>query len=174
MIARPVYLFALGLTAAPALAQPKPKPNTLALAPDAAPGKATLADVGWLAGHWVGPGLGGICEEVWVPPLAGSAEMMGMFRLVKDGKTQFTEHFVLTEDGPSLTLKLKHFDPAFTAREEKDRHTTFRFIRAEPDALYFDRLTFRKTADGGLDVFVAIKRDGKDVEAPFRFKPAKR
>ena len=95
---------AMVMTAAPAAAQPKPTPNTLALAADAAPGKATLADVGWLAGHWVGPGLGGTCEEVWVPPLAGSTEMMGLFRFVKDGKTQFTEHFVLAQDGPTLTL----------------------------------------------------------------------
>ena len=158
--------------AAPALAQSKHTANTLKL--DGEPGKAALADLAWLAGHWVGSGLGGTCEEVWVPPLAGSKEMMGMFRHVKDGKLVFTEHFVLVEDNGSLTLKLRHFDPSFTGWEEKDRHVTFKLIRAEKDAAYFGGLTFRKTAAGGLDTFVAIRqKDGKLVEAPFHFKPAR-
>jgi hypothetical protein len=99
--------------------------------------------------------------------------MMGMFRLVMDGKLVFTEHFVLVEDGGTLTLKLKHFDPAFRGWEEKDKHVTFRLVKVEKDAAYFTGLTFRKTADG-MDVFVALKqKDGKTTEAEFKFKPAK-
>ena len=164
------YLTVVAL-AAPAAAQSKQSENTLKL--DGEPGKAALGDLGWLVGHWAGDGLGGTCEEVWVPPLAGSKEMMGMFRFVKDGKTQFTQHFVLAEDDGSLTLKLRHFDAAFNGWEEKDKHTAFKLIKAEKDAAYFGGLTFRKTADG-LDVFVAMRqKDGKLTEAPFKFKAVK-
>ena len=155
-----------------AVAQSKQTGNTLKFDPGAAPGKATLADAVWLAGHWAGPGLGGSCEEVWVPPLAGSGEMMGMFRLVRDGKTALTEHCVLAADGDSLTLRIRHHDAAFNAREDKGKPTTFRLVRAEKDALYFDGLTFRKTADG-LDAFVALSRGGKMTEASFKYRPVK-
>lgn len=165
--------FAVVALALPAFAQSKRTENTLKLDPDATPGKATVADAAWLAGHWAGPGLGGSCEEVWVPPLAGSSEMMGMFRLVRDGKTALTEHCVLARDGDSLTLRIRHHDAAFTAREEKDKPTTFRLVRAEKGALYFDGLTFRKTADGGLDAFVALSRGGKVTEASFKYRPVK-
>jgi hypothetical protein len=171
---RPLALagFAALALAAPAFAQSKLTENTLKLDPDAAPGKAKLADAAWLAGHWAGPGLGGSCEEVWVPPLAGSGEMMGMFRLVRDGKTALTEHCVLAADGDSLTLRIRHHDAAFNAREDKDKPTTFRLVRAEKDVLYFDGLTLRKTADG-LDAFVALSRGGKVTEASFRYRPVK-
>src|SRR5688572_6683587 len=154
--------------AGPAAAQSKQTENTLKL--DGEPGQAALGDLSWLVGHWAGDGLGGTCEEVWVPPLAGSKEMMGMFRYVKDGKTQFTEHFVLAEDNGSLTLKLRHFDGAFKGWEEKDKHVAFKLIKAEKGAAYFGGLTFRKTADG-LDAFVATRQKvGKLTDAPVQFK----
>jgi hypothetical protein len=159
--------------ASQAVAQSKNTDNTLKLDASTNPGKAALADAAWLAGHWTGPGLGGLCEEVWVPPLAGSGEMLGMFRWVREGKTAMTEHCSLATDGESLTLRIRHFDGSFNAREDKDKPTTFRLVRAEKDALYFDGLTFRKTADGGLDAFVAISRAGKVSEAGFRYKPVK-
>lgn len=171
---RPLALTCLAIVAlaAPAAAQSKQTANTLKL--DGQPGKAALADVAWLAGHWAGDGHGGTSEEVWVPPLAGSKEMMGMFRFVKDGKTQFTQHFVLAEDDGTLTLKLRHFDAAFNGWEEKDKHAAFKLIKAGKDAAYFDGLTFRKTADGGLDVFVAVKQKGETLrEETFKFKPVK-
>lgn len=165
-------LLAIVAFAGSAAGQSKQTENTLKL--DSQPGKAALADVAWLAGHWAGDGHGGTSEEVWVPPLAGSKEMMGMFRFVKDGKTQFTQHFVLAEDDGTLTLKLRHFDAAFNGWEEKDKHAAFKLIKAGKDAAYFDGLTFRKTADGGLDVFVAVKQKGETLrEEPFKFKPVK-
>ena len=90
-----------------------------------------------------------------------------MFRFVKDGKTIFTEHFVLAEDNGSLTLKLKHFDAAFNGWEEKDKHVAFQLIKAEKDAAYFGGLTFRKTADG-LDVFVAVRERREADRGPLQ------
>ena len=41
-----------------------------------------VEDFAWLAGYWRGEGLGGVCEEIWSEPLAGS--MIGLFRLVRN------------------------------------------------------------------------------------------
>ena len=41
----------------------------------------SIDDFAWLAGHWRGEGLGGVCEEVWSQPLAGT--MMGSCRLAE-------------------------------------------------------------------------------------------
>lgn len=156
-----------------AIAQTKNTEHTLKLDAGASPGKAELGDFQWLVGHWVGDGLGGICEEIWVPPLAGSSEMMGMFRYVKDGKLAFTEHFLLCAEDGTVAMKLKHFDPNFKGWEEKDKHMTFRLVKVEPNAAYFSGLTMKKEPDG-IRVYVALKqKSGETTEAAFDLKAAK-
>src|SRR5262245_29835909 len=72
-----------------AAAQSHQTANTLKLdKPENAP-KARASDLAWLSGRWLGAGLGGTTEEVWAPPVGD--QMIGMFRLVKDGKIVFSE-----------------------------------------------------------------------------------
>ena len=54
-----VVALALLCAAASVQGQEKMTERTLKLGPGAKPPDATLADVAWLAGHWVGPALGG-------------------------------------------------------------------------------------------------------------------
>lgn len=162
-------LFVVAAAAGVAPAQSKNTEHTLTLAPDAKPATGTLADVAWLAGNWTGPGLGGTCEEIWVPPLAGCKEMMGMFRCVRDGKIVITEHCALVETEGSLTLKIRHFDAAFNAREEKDKPTTFKLVKLEKGSAYFDGLTILKT-DAGCTFYVAIKSKDNVREAKFEYR----
>jgi hypothetical protein len=77
---------------------------------------ATLSDFAWLAGHWTGPGLAGAAEETWTGPAGGS--MLGMYRLVREGKVVFYEILTLTEKDGSVVLRLKHFNPDLTGWEE--------------------------------------------------------
>jgi len=88
---------------------------------------AKIEEMAWLAGHWVGEGLGGISEESWSPPRAGS--MMGMYRLIKDGEVNFYEFLTIVEKDNSLVLQLKHFTKAFTGWEEKDEHLSWNLKR---------------------------------------------
>ena len=157
-----------------AFGQAKKTDHTITLDDGAKPGVGTLADCAWFAGYWVGPGLGGTCEEVWFPPLAGSQEMMGSFRYVKDGKLMFTEHFTLAPEGTSLTMKLKHFDAAMKGWEAQDQFKEFKLVKVEKDAVYFSGLTMMKSANG-MDVFVAItnKKDGTVREEKFAYKAGK-
>src|SRR5262245_8230702 len=81
--------------------------NTLRLAAGEKPAAATIADMAWYAGRWTGSGFGGENEEVWTPPNAGT--MLGMYRLVKDGKPVFFELLTILEEQGSLLIRLKHF-----------------------------------------------------------------
>jgi len=62
------------------------------------PAKATIADLKWLAGAWVGSrGEGGATtiEERWTPPLGGA--MLGVARSVKGGKMGAFEYLRIVE-----------------------------------------------------------------------------
>jgi len=133
--------------------------NTLTAPAEVPSPPATLQDMSWFAGAWTGAGLGGTCEEAWSQPAAGA--MMGMFRLVKDGKVVFYEFLTLVEHEGSLLLKLKHFNPDLTGWEEKADFVKFRLLKVEPEAVYFQGLTFKRVGADKLEIFLAI-RDRKD------------
>jgi hypothetical protein len=165
-------LFVVGLAAGALPAQEKKTDHTFALNDGGKPAAGTLADVAWLAGHWTGPGLGGQCEEIWVAPLAGCKEMMGMFRCVRDGTIVITEHMALVEADGSLALKIRHFDATFNAREDKDKPAVFKLVKLDKGVAYFDGLTIRKN-DVGVSIYVAMKtKDGTVREMPFPFTKA--
>lgn len=130
-------------------------PNTLMAPADLPSPPATLQDMTWFAGHWTGAGLGGTCEEAWSEPAAGA--MMGMFRLVKEGKVVFYEFLTLVEHEGSLLLKLKHFNADLTGWEEKAHFIKFRLLRVEPEAVYFEGLTFKRSGRDKLEIFLAIR-----------------
>lgn len=141
------------------------------------PPPARIAAAEWLVGDWVGTGIDGAeAAESWLPVSGGT--MAGIFLQEKpDGSILFTEHMYLSEEAGSLILKLKHFNPDLTGWEEKDGMVRFRFLSAEPCALYFSALTYRCEGKDGLLVAVRMKSAGAEVqELVFRFKrraPAK-
>jgi hypothetical protein len=140
-------------------------PNTLRLTPGTARPAATLADMAWLVGRWKGTGPGGVSEEIWADPIGGV--MMGMYRLVIDGKPSFYEFMHLSEEQGSLALKLKHFNPDLTAWEEKDRFVTFPLVKLGTEEAFFNGLTFRLTPEGRLEIFLALQQNGKVREERF-------
>lgn len=142
-------------------------PNTLTAAADVRSPRANVADMAWFAGTWTGTGLGGVTEETWSAPADGA--MMGMFRLVKDGKVVFYEFLTLVEEAGSLVLKLKHFNPDLTGWEEKVDSVKFRLLQISPTMIRFGGLTFKRVGDDALEVFLAIRnRDGSVREETFR------
>jgi len=133
--------------------------------------QASLRDVAWLTGRWVGTGLGGQVEDLWSTPAAGA--MPGMFRLVKDGAVQFYELMTLVEVEDSLELRLKHFHADLKGWEEKDRVLTFPLSRREGNALVFGGIRFERVQDDQLHVTVSIRqRDGTVKDEVFRFRRA--
>ncbi|MEP0189454.1 MAG: DUF6265 family protein [Erythrobacter sp.] len=135
---------------------------------------ATLEQVDWLAGQWVGGGIGGApAMESWLPATGGT--MVGTFvQETADGAIMFTEHMYLTQENGSLALKIKHFNADLTGWEEKDDMLTFRLVAIEPCAAYFNALTLRcadrDNPGAGLVAAVRMQSDKPEVqELVFRF-----
>ncbi|MFQ5694735.1 MAG: DUF6265 family protein [Terriglobia bacterium] len=81
--------------------------------------KATIDDFAWLAGRWEGRLPGGPrLEQVWTEPLAG--HMLGMFRLLDQGKVVLLEIFSLYETPEGLKFYVRHFNPSLVPGEKGD------------------------------------------------------
>ncbi|MEX1024092.1 MAG: DUF6265 family protein [Planctomycetota bacterium] len=130
-------------------------------------GEFHVADLEWLAGRWVGTGLGGVCEETWNPPLGGV--MIGTFRLLEpDGSPNFAEFMQLIEDERGVALRLIHLTPELMPWEEPGETTGFRLIEARGTTAWFGGLTLHRDGEH-LAVHVAMsKGDGEASELVFR------
>lgn len=133
---------------------------------------ARLETMAWLVGRWIGEGLGGEVEEVWSPARGG--QMMGMFRLVKKDQPVFYELMLLVEENDSLVLKVKHFQPDFTAWEEKTGFVSFPLVRVDGDVVHFNGLAFARQPDGSLKLYLQLRNPetGQVREEEFRFRRA--
>ncbi len=131
---------------------------------------ATLKQIDWLVGQWVGEGIQGApAMESWLPPTGPT--MVGTFvQETGEGGIMFTEHLYLMEEEGTLVLRLKHFNADLTGWEEKDDMLTFRLVAMEECAAYFRALTLRcadseKPGEG----LVAAVRMQSGKELVFRF-----
>jgi len=166
-------LLCLGVVLHSSNAQEDQRRNTLKLESGAKSPMAKIGDLAWIQGRWVGEGLGGTVEEIWSPPLGDS--MLGMFRLVKNGKVVFSEHCAIVETEGGLLLRVKHFDTNFKGWEEKDVSVKFPLVKLTPTEANFDGLTIRKKDADTLLMYVAIKnkKTGAVREEEFRYRRAK-
>lgn len=132
------------------------------------PPKGRLNEVAWLSGTWQGKGLGGDCEEWWGEGRDGN--MQGAFRFDLNGKLIFTEHFVLSEEGESLLLRLKHFGPALKGWEEKDACVEFKLVEVKEREVRFEGLTYRLVDPNHLEAYVVVGTEGGEKkEEKFEF-----
>jgi len=122
---------------------------------------ATLADMRWLTGHWLGEAFGGKTEELWAE--AAGPNMSGMYRLVKGEKTVFYELMVVTEENGSLVFRLKHFNADLTGWEEKNEVRSFPLVAKEDGAMIFEGMSFHPNGDK-LTVYLAVAHEGKPPE----------
>ena len=166
-----IALFSFSTLAAgqnPAPGAVAPEPAAKASSPP-----ARIAEVAWLTGYWVGEGLGGEVEDVWLPPKAGV--LLGAFRLHRtDGKPGFYELFAIEEVDDTLQFVVKHFHPDWVGWEEKDKALRIRLSRVSADEIAFGRIVFQRTAPDRLVVKLAIReKDGtlRHETLAYRRKP---
>lgn len=143
------------LLAAPAAAQDKP---------------AVIDDAAWIAGRWVGDGLGGTAEESWSPPMGG--QMAGTFTLVRGGKPVFYELMLIDVQPGGLRLRVKHFNADFTAWEDKGGWHSFEPISAAPGDLRFKGLSLRRQGDELLITVTLRENDGTVKDHLLRMRRA--
>ena len=130
--------------------------------------ETTIDDFAWLAGPWRGEGFGGVCEEVWSHPLAGT--MMGSFRLVQEDQVSFYELMVLGEDDKGWSLKVKHFSKDFVAWETKKKCVRFALESVGPNAARFSGLTIKRDGDALRLELQMRMRDGTTKMQPFHLR----
>lgn len=121
---------------------------------------ATLDNVAWLVGNWSGEAFGASFEAHWNPPTAGS--MVGIFKLMDVGEVSFYELLLLVEEEGSLSLKVKHFGPDFTAWEDKEDYITFRYVMSDDDAVHFSGISFYRVDDDNMVGYIVF-RNGEEV-----------
>ena len=134
--------------------------HTFRLAEGEAAPAATLADAAWLVGSWTGTAFGQEFEEVWSPPSAGS--MIGTFKLLDEGEVSFYELLLLSVDEGTLSLKVKHFNPDFSAWEDKTDFINFRLVKFTADELHFGGLSFYRRDSNNIDGYI-VMRNGDEM-----------
>ena len=89
----------------------------LVCAPTFAEGpSAKGSDLAWMTGHYKGNTGNGSLEENWAEPEGGSIACL--VRSTGGGATTMIELVVIEEEGDSLTLRLKQWDPGMEPRAE--------------------------------------------------------
>ncbi len=77
-----------------------------------------LDSFGFLAGQWRGTFDGSVVEENWSQPVGTS--LMGTFRwLGADGLPVMFEMLTITRESDQTLLRLRHYSPALSAKEER-------------------------------------------------------
>jgi len=148
-------------------AEPKTE-HTFQLEPGEERPAATIEDASWLVGSWAGTAFGQRFEEVWNPPSAGT--MVGFFKLLGDEGVAFYELLLLSVEDGSLSLKVKHFNPDFTAWEEKADYVNFRLVKIEDEALHFGGLSFYKRGDDAIDGYIVMKNGDEVTEHHLEYR----
>lgn len=140
------------------------------LEPSQNPGKASIEDFDWLVGYWTGTGLGGDCEEVWMPAVDG--HMIGTFRFWENGKLVFSEFMNLVQQGESVSMKLKHFGADLLGWEEKEEWTTFGLIELDENKAYLNGMTIERKSDQLIFQVNISERGEPKIETFTYFKKA--
>lgn len=160
-------LLAGGLTC---VAQSQLTEHTLRLDDPANAPAASIDELAWLSGRWLGEGFGGYLEENWNPPLGGT--MVATFRQVAEGKPGFYEICLLAPEGKSLVYKVKHFHPDFTGWEEKKDYVSFPLVKLAPNAAYFHGLTMILDGNTCTHYLAMKQKDGSYKEAALTYRRA--
>ncbi len=142
--------------------------HTYRLGPDENRPAATLDDASWLVGSWSGTAFGQNFEEVWNPPSAGT--MIGLFKLYGDDGAAFYEILLLSVEDGTLSLKVKHFNPDFSAWEDKEDYVTFRLVKIDDDALHFGSISFYRRSDDLIDGYIVMQSGDESREHHLKYE----
>ena len=134
--------------------------HTFGLTPGEERPAATLDDAAFLIGRWRGTAFGEKMEESWSEPSGGT--MVGTFKLFSSDEPAMYELMLLTVEDGTLSLKVKHFNPDFTAWEDKEDYINFRLVAKADGELHFGGLSFYRRTDDYLDGYI-VMRNGDDI-----------
>jgi Domain of unknown function (DUF6265) len=135
-----------------------------------------LSKLAFFAGHWRGEMKGGVIEEDWSSPEGDN--MMGMFRLVKDGEGVFYEFMTIESAGGTPVLRIRHFSQGLVAWEEKDGIEEYPLAELTASRAVFEnedsgmRLIYECPTAEALTITLEKTKDGKKSQTVFSFHRA--
>src|SRR3990170_1643644 len=130
---------------------------------------ATLADVAWLEGRWIGQMPEGPVEHVILGPRFG--HLPGFVRAVNRQGVIFYEIWVLAESQGSLTVRVKHFSPELAGWEAQEAYIDRLLVDRDASNLFFDGATYSRTGPDSFTVYFLNRSGGEERETiviPFR------
>jgi hypothetical protein len=98
---------------------------------------ATVSDLAWMTGRY----SNGSLEENWATPDAGS--IAALVRSTNNGALAMIELIVVEEEGDSLTLRVKQWNPGMEPRSEDFQ--TMRLVEVGDQ-----KVAFEATSEGGM------------------------
>ncbi|VXC66685.1 conserved exported hypothetical protein [Sphingomonas sp. T1] len=131
--------------------------------------RATIADMAWIEGHWIGDMPDGPVEHVLLSPRFG--QLPGFVRALAPQILAFYEIGVFAEIGHSLTLRVKHFTPELAGWEAQAAYIDRPLVDRNSTSFYFDGATFSRTGPDSFTVYFLNRSEGQERETlviPFR------
>ncbi len=128
----------------------------------------------FISGSWKGTLNTSHVEEHWMAPQGDAT--VGMYRVIRDGKTRMTELCVMEQRPEGIVLFLRHFSPGLVAREEKDSPNRFTLEKLEPNRATFlqdsapTRLIYERVDEDRLVITLVKVQDGKESRTPFEYR----
>ena len=127
----------------------------------AEPVAATIGNLAWLEGSWVGDMEGAEVEHVIFD--AGFGQMPSFVRSMGAEGIAFYEIAVFTEVGSSVSYRVKHFTSALAGWEGQDAFVDRPLIARDEATLFFDGITFERTGpDSFVVYFLDRSSDGQE------------
>lgn len=134
---------------------------------------SVLNSLAFITGHWRGEMKGGVIEEDW--SAAEGDNMIGMFRLVKEGEGVFYEFMTIEAAGEKPVLRIRHFSQGLVAWEEKENISEYPLVELSGTKAAFEnedsgtRLTYERSAPDALTISLEKSKDGKKTSTVFSF-----
>jgi len=132
---------------------------------------ATLEAASFLVGNWVGTAFGERAEETWSEPTGGT--MVGTFKLFSGDEPAMYEIMLLSVEDGTLSLKVKHFNPDFTAWEDKPDYVNFKLVAYSEGELHFGGLSFYRRDDDRIDGYIVMRSGDEVSEVPMVYERQK-
>lgn len=133
--------------------------------------QASLADLAWLKGSWVGEMPAGQVEHVILDNRAGHAP--GFVRALDDKGVSFYEITVFAEANRSVSYRVKHFTQQLAGWEPQASYIDRPLVERDGDTFYFDGISFARHGPDRFTVYY-LPRDGgtegRTLVVPFRRK----
>lgn len=131
--------------------------------------KASLADVAWIAGSWMGQMPEGPVEYVSLSPRFG--HMPAFVRAINPQGVIFYEIALFAEVGNSLTIRVKHFTPELAGWEAREAYIDRPLVERDGTTLYFDGITYSRTGRDSYVVYFLNRQGDRELDTltvPFR------